>query len=308
MDKAWKWEKRGLLLEPNNPGFTHASHPTIAHVADDTFVIAYSCRDSQRRSHIFLVRAEVIGGEITLKGQPTVALVPGLPGCFDCDGLLSCCFVVQGASCYLYYSGWQNLPNGLWICDTGRAIVDPINLTARREYSGPVLARDKDNPLFAAATSVLIDPQGRWHTWYNSGLKWEREGVEWKAWYGIHHAESNNGVDWVCDPALCIPMVDDLEHSFGRPSVVSWDGRLYMWFSHRGDAGRAEYRMGFASSEDATHWTRKDDLAGIDVSASGWDSEMVCYPYVFKHKGTCYMLYSGNRYGISGSGYAVLQN
>jgi hypothetical protein len=40
------------------------------------------------------------------------------------------------------------------------------------------------------------------------------------------------------------------------------------------------------------------------VSDSGWDSEMVCYPYVFKHNDNIYMLYNGNRYGLSGFGIA----
>ena len=49
--------------------------------------------------------------------------------------------------------------------------------------------------------------------------------------------------------------------------------------------------------------TRK---AGIDVSASGWDSEMIAYPYVFAHEGDYYMLYNGNGYGKTGIGLAVL--
>ena len=45
----------------------------------------------------------------------------------------------------------------------------------------------------------------------------------------------------------------------------------------------------------------------LDVSPSGWDSEMVCYPHVFDHKGKRYMLYNGNGYGRTGFGLAVLE-
>jgi hypothetical protein len=50
-----------------------------------------------------------------------------------------------------------------------------------------------------------------------------------------------------------------------------------------------------------------DSRAGIGVSASGWDSEMIEYPFVFDHAGARYMLYNGNGYGKSGFGIAVLE-
>ena len=44
------------------------------------------------------------------------------------------------------------------------------------------------------------------------------------------------------------------------------------------------------------------------MSAEGWDSEMICYPYVFEHRGRFFMLYNGNGYGKTGFGVAVLEN
>jgi hypothetical protein len=49
-----------------------------------------------------------------------------------------------------------------------------------------------------------------------------------------------------------------------------------------------------------------DEEAGIDVSPSGWDSDMVEYACVFDHDGSRHMLYNGNGYGETGIGYAVL--
>ena len=45
---------------------------------------------------------------------------------------------------------------------------------------------------------------------------------------------------------------------------------------------------------------------GIDVSPTGWDSDMIEYPCVFEHKGRRYMLYAGNKFGATGFGLAVL--
>ena len=77
-----------------------------------------------------------------------------------------------------------------------------------------------------------------------------------------------------------------------------------MWYSYRGVA----YRIGYAESENGIQWKRKDDLAGIDVSPDGWDSEMIEYPFIFDHKGSRYMIYNGNGYGKTGFGLAVMEH
>ena len=93
------------------------------------------------------------------------------------------------------------------------------------------------------------------------------------------------------------------EYAISRPSVLKEDGLYKMWYSYRGQS----YRIGYAESTDGLYWERKDEEAGIDASKSGWDSEMIEYPYVFDHKGERYMLYNGNGYGKTGIGLAVLE-
>lgn len=305
--KPFVWNKAGLIFSPDMTGYTHGSHPCAIHFKDDLFVIAFTCRDAKSRSHIFLSYAHVTDGIMEILGQPKLALCPGEQGFFDCDGAISVCFVKHQENYYLYYVGWQNLPDSLWLCDTGRAILDPENLTLRKEFSGPVLGRDKHNPLFAAATAFHIR-DGIWHTWYNSGVRWEKREQGWHHHYGIHHAQSHDGIDWVCDPGMCIPFADEHEYAFGRPSVYYKDGIYYMWFAHRATKDIDTYRIGFAYSEDGLKWHRNDKLSGIDVSPDGWDSQMICYPYVFEHKDQFYMLYNGNNYGKTGFGLAVLGN
>jgi hypothetical protein len=80
-----------------------------------------------------------------------------------------------------------------------------------------------------------------------------------------------------------------------------------MWFSYRSGNGQA-YRIGYAMSSDGRNWELALEDAGIDVSTSGWDSEMIEYPFVFDHKGQRYMMYNGNDYGRTGFGLAVLAN
>jgi hypothetical protein len=305
-DQPFPWRKKGLLFKPEDDDFTHASHPCAIHIEADRYVVAFTRRDARQRSHIFLSNAIVSNGCMELLGTPKLALWPGNPCYFDCDGVISVCFVKHEGSIYLYYVGWQNLPEGLWICDTGRVKLDEFELTLKREFDGPVLGRDKSNPLFAAATAFHISGQ-LWQTWYNSGIRWEKTAEGWKHYYGIHYAHSHNGVDWICRPGMCLPFADEYEYAFGRPSVIYKEDTYYMWYAHRATRTIDTYRIGFASSVDGQHWERKDSLAGIDVSTEGWDADMICYPCVFEHKDRLYMLYNGNGYGKTGFGLAVLE-
>ena len=81
-----------------------------------------------------------------------------------------------------------------------------------------------------------------------------------------------------------------------------------MWFSSRALNGIETYRIRYAESRDGLNWERMDHLVGLDVSAEGWDSEMIEYPYVFDYEGKRYMLYNGNHYGATGIGMAVLED
>jgi sucrose-6-phosphate hydrolase SacC (GH32 family) len=66
------------------------------------------------------------------------------------------------------------------------------------------------------------------------------------------------------------------------------------------------YRIGHATSDDLVEWKRTDSTLRLDCSASGWDSEMLCYPHVFGMDGEIYMLYNGNNFGRRGFGVAQL--
>jgi hypothetical protein len=76
-----------------------------------------------------------------------------------------------------------------------------------------------------------------------------------------------------------------------------------MWFSYRSGTGES-YRIGYAHSTDGEKWILDVANAGIGVSSEGWDSQMIEYPFVFRHNDAVYMLYNGNGNGQSGFGLA----
>jgi hypothetical protein len=118
----------------------------------------------------------------------------------------------------------------------------------------------------------------------------------------IKYAESMDGMIWQRTGTIAIDFKSAEEYAISKPCVLKENGRYKMWYSYRGTA----YRIGYAESEDGIHWTRMDDQVGIDVSESGWDSDMIEYPHVFDHQGRRYMLYNGNEYGRTGFGLAIL--
>jgi len=104
-----------------------------------------------------------------------------------------------------------------------------------------------------------------------------------------------------------VPYELGFAQAFSRPTTVLNDSGDYeMWFSYRSGTGQS-YRIGHARSDDGKNWVLDLGGTGIDVSPSGWDSEMIEYPYVFDHNGARYMLYNGNGYGKTGFGLAVFE-
>ena len=117
----------------------------------------------------------------------------------------------------------------------------------------------------------------------------------------IKYAELDDGIHWVRDNLVAIDFSGPDEYAICKPCIRQ-DGEVYrMWFCARGKA----YRIYHAQSDDGIAWRRTPEPA-IDVSDSGWDSEMVEYPFVFDHGGDRYMLYAGNGFGKAGFGIAIL--
>jgi len=301
-----KWVKKGLVAVPETTKFQYAMRPCPINIGGDDFVIAFTKRDIDNRSHIFLMYAVISNGGITVD-TPKLALSPGVPGSFDCDGVLASSFAADGDNKYLYYGSWQNFINKMWISETGRAVFDSETFSLKREFPGPLFGRSIDEPYWGAAPWILREGN-LWRGWYVSLDKWENIGESYKHYYTIKHRYSDDGVHWKSPAIVSIPYANEYENAIAGPSVIHALGEPYrMWYCFRAQKDIATYRIGYAESEDGIQWVRLDHLAGITVSDSGWDSEMICYPIVFRHKGITYMLYNGNGYGKTGFGLAVLE-
>ena len=184
------------------------------------------------------------------------------------------------------------------------------DLAFNRVYEGPILDRTIIDPYLCATPCILIE-NGIWKMWYLSGVGWKMHNGKAEPYYNIKYAESKDGMIWKRDGIVCIDFKTHSEGGIARPSVLK-EGKIYrMWYSYRGGSDYRtnrsnSYRIGYAESLDGLEWIRKDDQVGISVSETGWDSEMMAYPFVIDINGERYMFYNGNGFGKSGIGYAIL--
>lgn len=259
----------------------------------------FSSRDQRNRAQIGRARIDLEDSSVApeFEDEPVVRFGP--PGTFDDCGATGGCIVVRNGKQHLYYSGWSLAVEVPFLFFIGCAVSIDGGRTFAKASPSPVLGRTTFDPYLTASPSVLVEG-GTWRMWYVSGTGWS-ESTPREPSYRICYAESRDGIDWKPTGRVCIDYSYSGEHAIARPHVIK-DGDLYrMWYSHRG----AAYRLGYAESTDGLDWIRKDDQVGLTVSATGWDSEMVAYPWVGDVGGKRRMLYNGNSYGLTGIGEAV---
>lgn len=294
------WQKKGHIIIPNGQydwSVSHAQVPIVMPRGEELRVI-FGTRDSLNRTRPAWV--DVVPDDpwqvVRVCGKPLLEL--GAPGTFDDSGVMPSCLLFRDGLWYLYYIGWNRcrvvpfrLAIGLATSKDGQKF--------ERYSEGPILERDTNDPYWVSCPFVRADDD-LWQMWYISCLGWTKDGPR----YHVKAAVSHDGLSWKKIDVPCVDLNDD-ELAIACPRVIR-EGRLWkMWYSYR--SSQKGYRIGYAESTYGLEWKRRDSEVGIDISAEGWDSEMICYPWLHDYKGDRFMLYNGNGFGKSGIGYAVLE-
>ena len=279
---------------------SHAMLPIADHICGNIFRIYFSGRDKNNRSLIGFSQLDITNpkkNQIFSK-EPVLSL--GELGCFDDNGVTPSWIVNYNNKKNLYYIGWNKGSTVRYSLIAGLAISENNGASFRRNSRGPLLERTNLEPISILTSPCVLKDDCTWKMWYTSGIKWMTEDLPQ---YNIKYAESSDGITWKRNGIVCIDFENKEETSISRPCVLKEDGIYKMWYSYK----RNVYKIGYAESSDGIKWIRKDHEVGIDVSESGWDSEMMAYPYVFFHQGNKYMLYNGNDYGRDGIGLAIME-
>ena len=317
-----KWTKLGLIFEPGEhalpSGCTEFAQSPQAIILEDRVRIYFSTRakDSTGKflSHIAFVdfdrEMKKILGTST---DPVIHL--GKLGCFDEHGIFPMNVVNYDGAIYAFTCGWSRRISVSVETSIGIAVSRDSGLTFQRLGDGPVLTSSLHEPLLVGDPFVVV--QGAtWHMWYIYGTKWmpaNRVDSSPARVYKIAHATSRDGRAWIPEGRPLIADKLNSDECQALPTVIEITNRHHMYFCYRQATDfrsnkQRGYRLGYAFSDDMKNWTRDDDHAGIDVSEEGWDSEMQCYPHVFRCDERVYLLYNGNEFGRHGFGLARLEN
>lgn len=301
-----KWQKLGVLYAPSDINrhtklISHAANPLPVLLDGDVYRIFFSGRDADNRSSVGAVDVDIVERKI-IREHDHPFFEYGPEGSFFADGVsIGNCYEVNGVR-YMLFMGWQSPKGGHWRGDVGRLIVKP-DLTLELDSETPFMAADIADPISLSYPWVVKNAVGDYSMWYGSTTTWDAGNGEML--HVINYASSQDGHHWNRE-GLAVPYELGIAQAFSRPTVVLNINTGYeMWFSYRSGGG-GEYRIGYAVSKDGRKWELSLEAAGIDVSAVGWDSQMIEYPFVFDHKGQRHMLYNGNGYGKTGFGLAVL--
>jgi hypothetical protein len=315
-----KWTKRGLLFEPQRytlpNGCTDFAQSPQALVFDDFVRIYFSTR-SRDLSGQYLSHISYVDVDRTLErvlGTAAKTVMPlGALGCFDEHGIFPINIVRHGGAIHAFTCGWSRRVAVPVETAIGRAASRDEGVTFERVGPGPVMAPSPREPFLVGDPFVVVR-DGVWHMWYIYGTAWVENPSEPgpARVYKIAYARSLDGFGWHrTGETIVADRIGDDECQ-ALPTVFECDGRWHMYFCYRQATDfrrnrQRGYRLGYAWSRDLRTWTRDDASAGIDVSAAGWDSDMLCYPHVFWCGDQAYMLYNGNAFGREGFGVAVME-
>ena len=297
-----RWRRLGrLALDTAGAPWaaTHAATPVAQPAGGGDWWVYLTVRDSGGRGRIGRTRLTLDPVPALEPLEPAPVLDLGPLGAFDDSGVTSSCIVSTEHRRYLYYTGWSRGVTVPFYLAAGVAI-DEGDGSFRRLSPAPLLDRCSADPYLTASPFVRLD-QGRWQMWYVSASEWRQSASGPRHYYNIRYGQSDDGLAWRRSGHVCLDYADDSEYAFGRPCVCVEAGVFHMWFSVRGD----RYRIRQADSSDGITWTRLHDSGGLDPADTGWDSEMVEYPWVFQAGERRFMLYNGNEYGRTGVGLAV---
>jgi hypothetical protein len=226
----------------------------------------------------------------------------GNPGTFDdCGAIPSCCIFLNGKY-HLYYIGFQRCTKVPFMLFPGLALSDD-GKEFHRYSMAPIIDRARNSYLSFAAPCVIFD-DNIYKMWLWIGNSWIKIEDKYFLSATIGYAESIDAISWKIISTNCITPESPLEFSIGRPWVVKANNIYKMYYSIR--FKKEKYRLGYAESIDGIHWERRDKEIGLDVSADGWDSEMICYPSVITVHDKTYLFYNGNNNGETGFGVAEL--
>lgn len=315
----FKWHKLGKVFTPQEihgrSWLREFAQGPATLVYDDFVRVYFSCRPPADANGQYVSYSGFVDLDRTdlfnirrVSDQPILPL--GDVGAFDEFGIYPVSLLRHQQAVWAYYGGWTRCESVPFNVAIGLAVSRDDGETFTRVGNGPLLSYSPEEP-FVLSGPKIRQYNDKFYLFYIAGRKWKMSEGRAEPVYKIRLATSTDGLHWVKINQDLIPSRIEEDEAQASPDVFLHQGIYHMFFCYRHSThyrGRDRgYRIGYASSTDLIHWVRDDARAGLDISPTGWDDEMVSYPHLFGLDGKIYMAYLGNQVGRYGFGLAVLE-
>lgn len=316
-----KWKKLGKIFDPIEHKLpsecTEFAQSPQALVYDKSVRVYFSTRKKDPTNGMYLSYVAYVDFDAEFKSilgvspKPVIGL--GQLGTFDEHGIFPLNPLKYKAKLLAYICGWSRRISVPVETSIGLAYSLDNGETFQRMGEGPVLTTSLKEPVLVGDPFVQVYDE-LYHMWYIFGSPWiDGDGTEPPVRvYKINHAISVDGINWQKEEGKQI-ISDRLNRNECQalPSVIKIGDRYHMYFCYREATDfrknpKRGYRLGYAFSDDLMNWSRNDSNFEFDTAAGDWESDMMCYPHIFRCGEKVYLLYNGNEFGKYGFGLAVL--
>lgn len=315
-----KWKKLGQLFDPKEhslaPDWMQEFAQSPSTIVFPKFIRVFFCTraradsNGQYTSRIGYLDLDKNNLLSILRISPTPVIPLGNLGTFDEFGTYPVSVYKDDIESRMYYTGFTRCESVPFNAAIGLAIGNSDGENFCKAGEGPILSFSPDEP-FVLGSPRIRKFNKTWYLWYVAGREWRDTGLRPEPIYKIRMAISTDGFNWEKIGRDLIPDSMGPHECQACPDVFYREGKYHMLFSYRDienyKVKEGGYRIGYASSTDCINWIRDDSFTHIELSAFGWDSEMINYPHVFEASDQIYMLYQGNAMGREGIGLAVLK-
>ena len=218
----------------------------------------------------------------------------------------------------LYFAAWGRRTDGKLPNTTGVAVSEDGGRTWRYHAHNPILPLDRPYDAEGTGSVWVLQEKGVFRMYYTAIGKYFRKphGVDTGHGdtipeIGIGYAESTDGIHWekVIDRLVVSPRgfdVEPYEYICSKPCVIRQATGYTMWVNTFGPA----YRVHRLVSRDGLEWrwaARSGPDGELDVGAEGtFDDHQRSYPTVVCAEGELRCWFTGNGFGATGMGYAVV--
>lgn len=298
------WEKKGLVFQAGSEvewRNNSALQPTPL-LMGDVIRVYVGFRDRKGVSRPGYVDLDASNPSKIIGISPNPLLELGEAGCFDDNGMVPCAVFREENKVYMMYAGYNIGYHVRMTIFSGLAVSEDGGNTFVRCRKIPIMDRTENERLFRVVHTALKEDDG-WKIYYGAGNCFLQGAKKTLPVYEIMYMQTDSPFKLQSEGKKVVSNKGS-EHRVGRPYVVKRKGKYQMFFG--GGIEEIPYTLAYAESPDGVHWIRDDKKLGLELSATGWDSQMMAYPALVDYKDKTYLFYNGNEYGKYGFGYAEL--